>query len=282
MDANRTTASTACGTANGTGIDYGRAREVFERYLDGYDRTDGKVKLKITHTYGVVACSMQLAARMRLPGEDAQLARVIALLHDIGRFEQLARFDSFLPETMDHAAYGVEILFGEGMIRQFLPDDRWDGIIRTAIAKHSDYVLEGVEAGRALLHARLIRDADKLDNCRVKLADPPETFAGATAAEIGRTAISPGVKRDAMEGRCILSADRKTQMDFWVSYLAYFYDLNFRESLDIVEENDYVRRIAGRIPYTNPQTARDMEEIVGKLTAYVRNHGKENLQREKK
>ena len=105
--------------ANRTGIDYGRAREVFERYLDGYDKTDGKVKLKITHTYGVVACSMQLAARMRLPGEDAQLARVIALLHDIGRFEQLKRFDSFLPETMDHAAYGVEILFGEGMIRQF-------------------------------------------------------------------------------------------------------------------------------------------------------------------
>ncbi len=36
---------------------------------------------------------------------------MIALLHDIGRFEQLKRFDSFLPDTMDHAAYGVKILF---------------------------------------------------------------------------------------------------------------------------------------------------------------------------
>ena len=38
-----------------TGIDHSRAREVFEQYLDGYDREDGKVRLKITHTYGVVA-----------------------------------------------------------------------------------------------------------------------------------------------------------------------------------------------------------------------------------
>ena len=126
------------------GIDYSRAREVFEQYLNGYDRKDGKVRLKITHTYGVVAQSTALAKRMRLGEEDTQLARIIALLHDIGRFEQLRRFDSFLPETMDHAAYGVELLFGEGMIRDFLPEDTWDGIIRTAIAKHSDYRLEGV------------------------------------------------------------------------------------------------------------------------------------------
>ncbi|WP_330637016.1 HD domain-containing protein [Faecalicatena fissicatena] len=259
---------------NRMGIDYSRAREVFEQYLNGYDRKDGKVRLKITHTYGVVAQSTALAKRMRLGEEDTQLAWIIALLHDIGRFEQLRRFDSFLPETMDHAAYGVELLFGEGMIRDFLPEDTWDGIIRTAIAKHSDYRLEGVEDPRTLLHARLIRDADKLDNCRVKLEDPLETFAGGTAEEIGAQKISPKVKAEVMAGKSILSSDRVTLMDFWVSYLAYFYDLNFRESLDIVEERDYVRRIAGRIPCSDPETARSMEEIVGALTAYVHSHGK--------
>ena len=256
------------------GIDYSWARGVFEQYLNGYDRKDGKVRLKITHTYGVVAQSTALAKRMRLGEEDTQLARIIALLHDIGRFEQLRRFDSFLPETMDYAAYGVELLFGEGMIRDFLPEDTWDGIIRTAIAKHSDYRLEGVGDSRTLLHARLIRDADKLDNCRVKLEDPLETFAGGTAEEIGAQKISPKVKAEVMAGKSILSSDRVTLMDFWVSYLAYFYDLNFRESLDIVEERDYVRRIAGRIPCSDPETARSMEEIVGALTAYVHSHGK--------
>ena len=125
-------------------IDYNAARAVFENYLNSYDRKNDKVWLKIVHTYGVVAESTELAKRLRLGEEDASLARIIALLHDIGRFEQLKRYDSFMPDTMDHASFGVHILFREGMIRQFVPEDTWDGIIETAIARHSDFVLEGV------------------------------------------------------------------------------------------------------------------------------------------
>ena len=53
-----------------------------------------------------------------------------------------------------------------------------------------------MEEPRILLHARLIRDADKLDNCRVKLEDPLETFAGGSAEEIGAQKISPKVRAD--------------------------------------------------------------------------------------
>ena len=251
------------------GLDFEKAKQVFEDYLDGYDRENDKVKLKIIHTYGVVEQSRDLAERLMLSEEDTSLAMIIALLHDIGRFEQLKRFNSFEPTTMDHAAYGVEVLFGEGMIRRFLDDDMWDDIIRTAIAKHSDFILEGIMDKRTLLHAKLIRDADKLDNCRVKLVDDLETFMGAPAEEIGAQKISPKVREDALAGRSIFSPDRVTLMDYWVSYLAYFYDLNFRESLDIVDENDYVRRIFDRVPYTDPETRGTMEKLREKLITYV-------------
>lgn len=261
-------------------MDYKNAKALFEQYLDGYDRNDDKVRLKIVHTYGVVKQSEEIAKRMGLSEEDTELARMIALLHDIGRFEQLKRFDSFLPETMDHAAYGVKVLFGDGkggeegaensgMIRKFLPEDTWDDIIRTAIARHSDFILDGIEDERTLLHARLIRDADKLDNCRVKLVDDLETFMGASAEEIGKTEISPWVREEALAGHSILSSDRVTPMDYWVSYLAYFYDLNFRESRDIVRENDYVRRIIRRIPYTNPRTRETMETLEKNIQEYI-------------
>ena len=250
-------------------MDYSRAEEVFEQYLDGYDRENDKVKLKIVHTYGVVAQSTEIADRMELSGEERTLAQIIALLHDIGRFEQLRRFDSFLPDTMDHAAYGVQVLFEEGMIRRFVPEDTWDGTIRTAIARHSDFKLSGSFDERTLFHAKLIRDADKLDNCRVKLEDALETFVGAPAEVIGGQDISPKIREDALSGRSILSSDRETLMDYWVSYVAYFYDLNFRESLDIVEENDFVRRIIRRIPYSNPATREAMEELEKRLLKYV-------------
>lgn len=228
-------------------MDFEHVKAVFEEYLNGYDRENDKVKLKIVHTYGVIRCS-----------------------EEIGRFEQLKRFNSFEADTMDHATYGVKVLFEEGMIRQFIEEDTWDDVIRTAIAKHSDYELTGITDERTLLHARLIRDADKLDNCRVKLEDAMETLLDLSADEVGKYAISPKVREDAFAGKCICSKDRRTPMDYWVSYVAYFYDLNFQETLDIVAEEQYVKRIIGRVPYTNEQTKKTMEELERQLTEYVR------------
>lgn len=250
-------------------MDLQYAKQRFEQYLDNYDREDDKVRLKIVHTYGVTECSRQIAKRMGLSDEDSELAQLIGLLHDIGRFEQIKRFDSFEPDVMDHAAFGVKILFEEGMIRQFVQEDAWDGIIRTAIAKHSDFRLEGVDNERTLLHAKIIRDADKLDNCRVKLVDAVETIIGVSAEEAGREEISPEVLGQFMRKESVLSSTRKTKMDYWLSYLAYFFDINFNETFAIIREKGYADRIIGRIPYSNPKTAKEMETVRKMLAAHI-------------
>lgn len=242
-------------------MNYNNAKQKFETYLESYDRSNDKVRLKIIHTYGVVHDMSEICHRMHLTEEDTELARIIALLHDIGRFEQLKRFDSFEPTTMDHAAYGVKVLFEEGMIRQFVSEDTWDDIIKTSIAHHSDFCLDGITDPRNLLHARLIRDADKLDNCRVKLKDDLQVFMGASAEEIGAQEITPVVYGTVFKNQCVYSPDRVTKMDYWVSYVAYFSDIYFRASLDIIQEHNYLNRIIDRIPYSNPDTARQMEEI---------------------
>ena len=116
---------------------------------------------------------------MGLDEEDVQLAKVIGLLHDIGRFEQIRRFDSFEPGNYGACSIWctASVRTGE-MIRRFVRDDRFDSLICTAIEKHSDFKLEGITDERTLLHAKLIRDADKLDNCRVKLEESMETLLG--------------------------------------------------------------------------------------------------------
>lgn len=35
-------------------MNYNNAKQQFEKYLDGYDSNNDKVRLKIIHTYGVV------------------------------------------------------------------------------------------------------------------------------------------------------------------------------------------------------------------------------------
>ena len=78
-------------------MDFYTAKTQFNNYLKDYDCHNDKIRLKIVHTYGVVKESADIAARMKLSEEDTSLAKMIALLHDIGRFEQLKQFDSFLP-----------------------------------------------------------------------------------------------------------------------------------------------------------------------------------------
>ena len=87
--------------------DFDAAKAAFEAYLDEYDREDDKIHLKIVHTYGVVDDAEAISRRMGLAEEDVQLAKVIGLLHDIGRFEQIKRFDSFEPElwSMRHMVH---------------------------------------------------------------------------------------------------------------------------------------------------------------------------------
>ena len=252
-------------------LNYTHARKVFEEYLNQYDREDEKIRLKIVHTYGVVGCAGKISGRMNLSEEDRELAVIIALLHDIGRFEQIRLFDSFQPDTMDHAAFGAKLLFeGEApMIRRFLEDDRYDEIIRTAIAKHSDFRLEGIEDKRTLLHARLIRDADKLDNCRVKIVDSVETMIGMSEEDAGKGCISPKVWESCMKKESVLSADRKTGVDYWVSYIAQYYDLNFPETWEIMKERDYIRRIVNRLSYENPETAEKMEQLTRETEAFM-------------
>lgn len=250
-----------------TFMDFDHAVQRFERYLDHYDRENDKVKLKIIHTYGVVECSRQIAEGLGLSREDNELARLIGLLHDIGRFEQLKRFDSFEPETMDHARFGAEILFEEGRIREFVKEDTWDRIIRTAILKHSDFKLTGIEDERELLHAKIIRDADKLDNCRVKIKDAVETLLGVSAEEAGSSEISPEVMEQFIRHESIRSETRRTKMDYWISYLAYFFDINFEVSRDMIRKQKFAERIIDRIPYSNKRTAEQMKQVKEILAA---------------
>ena len=224
-------------------VDLRNAKEALENYLDGYERENDKVKLKIIHTYGVVECSRKIAEGLKLSEEDCKLAHIIGLLHDIGRFEQLKCYDSFEPETMNHAAYGVKILFEEGMIRRFVKEDKWDGIIKMAIARHSDYSLQGITDERELLHAQIIRDADKLDNCRVKLENPIETMLGVQEEAVGMSEISREVMQQFENQTSVLLETRRTKMDYWLSYLAYFFDINFKVTYEIINDNHYVDKL---------------------------------------
>ena len=64
---------------------------------------------------------------------------------------------------------------------------------------------------RQLLHVQLIRDADKLDNCRVKLEEPVEVLLGCTAEEVGQQDISPEVWEECLAHTSVHSEKRQDE-----------------------------------------------------------------------
>ena len=94
-----------------TAIDRDRAPEAFKTYTDAYDAANPRIALKIEHTYHVAETCDAVAREQGWAPEDIDLAWLCGLLHDMGRLEQLRRWDTFKDaESMSHAALGVEVL----------------------------------------------------------------------------------------------------------------------------------------------------------------------------
>ena len=58
-------------------------------------------------------------------------------------------------------------------------------------------------------------------------------------------------------------------MDMWISYLAFIFDLNFPSSFLYIKNQDYMNRNIDRIPYGNPKTKVDMEEVRSICNIYI-------------
>ena len=158
-----------------TAIDRDRARAAFKSYTDAYDATNPRIALKIEHTYHVAEACDAVAREQGWSSEDINLAWLCGLLHDMGRFEQLRRWDTFKDaESMSHAALGIEVLFGENpadapavtSIRDFIDDPAEDELIRASIAYHSDFRLPAQLDVRTRSFCDIVRDGDKIDIMR--------------------------------------------------------------------------------------------------------------------
>ena len=253
-------------------IDYNKSLQAFKDYLKKYDINNGMIALKVRHTYGVVSLSEYIAKDINLSNEDVELAKLIALLHDIGRFEQAKEYGDFRDyASLDHAELGIKILFEDNLIRKFIDSDKYDNIILKAIKNHNKLKIESGLNERELLHAKIIRDADKADNFRVKANDKFEDIFNSTKEKIENSFISDKIYNDFMNQKVIVSSQRITDIDHWVSYLALIFDFNYTSGLKYIKEKNYINIIIDRIHYKNKETKEKMEIIRKFTTNYIDN-----------
>ncbi len=134
----------------------------FNQYVKQFDLKDKALMDKFHHTFRVMEYSTAIAQSLYLNEEDVKIARLVGLLHDIGRFEQWKIETSYDNNTIDHAELGVTILKKDNLISKFVSDIEVQELVLKAVCNHNKLELEPMSE-RERLFTKIIRDADKLD-----------------------------------------------------------------------------------------------------------------------
>lgn len=253
------------------------ATKRFKEYTDNYDLSDPKIALKAAHTYRVADFCEQIAISEGLSDEDVLIAWYTGLLHDIGRFEQVSRFNTFYDSiSVDHGHLSCEILWGTntipkayrcpggniepGIIREFVPDDLYDDIIYTAIWQHSIYKIDDNMDDRTKMFCNILRDADKIDIFRVNMETPMNEIHNVPIEEFYNSEITPEVLNSFYEHHCVLRSLKKTAIDHVVGYISLYWELVFPQSKKIALDKGYFKSLCN-FESQNPNTRKAFEEI---------------------
>jgi putative nucleotidyltransferase with HDIG domain len=208
--------------------------------------------IKTLHSLKVVEAIVEIGKGMNLSTEQLRLAQVIALLHDIGRFEQYQLYQTFSDHnSINHGQLGVSVLHKHGFLKNY--SDYLQELICFAVGNHNAKELPEHPDQNFMLFAKLLRDADKLDIFRVVAEYYNEIKCGNDNKTVGldlpnTEEISPKILKDFLEGRLVDMADLKSINDFKLLQLGWLFDINFPSTFKLIKKRKYIEMIISTLP----------------------------------
>lgn len=242
--------------------------QAFEEYVSDYNLNDPNIYLKYVHTGKVAENCEGIARSLELSQQEINLAWEIGMLHDIGRFEQLRRFDTFFDNlSIDHAQFGADLLFKDGLMERFDDTGNHYELIEKAIRCHSLYRLPEGLTERETLFCQIIRDADKVDIYRANFETGLDVVYHVTKEELKNSSITPEVYEVFCQERAIPREIRKTVADHLVGHIALTFELVYPKSRELAFEQGYLWKLL-KTEFDNPETAELMKHIQDRIVKW--------------
>ncbi len=242
-------------------IDIEKAKEEFLKYTANYDHHSEKIERKEKHSLRVVERSTMIANYLKLNEEDRLLAELIGLLHDIGRFEQVKRYNTFSDQKsgINHGELGAEILFKEGLIRRFIEEDTYDEIIRRAIINHNKTYIDTDLNERELLFTKIIRDADKADIFYILATE--DIYQDNTPEEYNTGHITEELMQQFLKEGYLDYKLIKSKSDEVLTAFAYPTNIYYPVTAEYILNGKFIDIFTQKIydKYTNPEFFDDIE-----------------------
>ena len=252
-------------------INLEKCKNEFLKYTEKFNFEKEGIKRKQLHSLRVMGESKKVAKALKLNKEEIELAELIGLLHDIGRFEQYNRENEQCNEMLlDHANLGVEILVKDDYIKKYIDDKYYIPIILKAIKNHNKLKIEDDLNEEELLYAKIIRDADKLDI----FYEGVEIYWNTKKEKenIENSKISSKIEEQLKNEKQVkkLGNERNDTVDSLLMLLSYIYDINFRKTLERIDKENYVNKILNRFDFKDEKTKEQIEELKEILLKFIK------------
>lgn len=241
-------------------------------YMKSFYTADEEVQrgilTKEKHTGYVTSNCVELAKNLNFSKHDTEIAEIIGLFHDVGRFRQYSIYKTFNDaDSEDHADLAVKVIEELDLFKK-IPAVDYE-IVKFAIQQHNKKNIAPCNDERKILFAKVIRDADKLDIYRVlepylaqENVDKMPNFIknkGKLVAD-----VSPDFVENFVTGNQADYNKIRTNGDRKIVRLMWIYDVNFVWTMKKIIERGYIEKIVENLPHDEK-----ISEGVKKLRDYV-------------
>ncbi|MFP4023091.1 MAG: HD domain-containing protein [Thiohalospira sp.] len=236
------------------------------QYVQQYPNLKENIEIKADHCRKVSLEIVGLAKSMELEQNEILLAETIGIFHDVGRFKQYVKYNTFSDsKSQNHAELAIEVLTENKILKDLNAQEI--EIIHQSILNHSRAVIVPHKNEEVLFFSKLIRDADKLDIWR--LITEYYMVKEQNAANENKTLeldlpdndeISNEVYQAIINKQVVLKESMRTLNDFKLLQIGWLFDLNFNYSIKRLYEKKYLDQIFESLP-KNEKVAR-IKEVV--------------------
>ena len=228
------------------------------------------IDIKREHTERVTEESINIGKQIGLNDNELNLAEIIALFHDIGRFEQYKRYNTFSDhKSEDHAGLGIKILVNYNVLGML--DKEIQKLILCSIRYHNLPSLLREETERCLFYSRLIRDADKLDIWRVVTDYYHRKNSQRNVALELELPDTPGISEEVykalMNKQIVDMIHVKNLNDIKLLQAGWIYDINFKPTFECIKNRRYIAMIRDVLP-DSPEIDEIFDSIYSSLYRY--------------
>jgi len=184
--------------------------DIFNKYVKTFDFKQKMIRDKFHHTYRVVEYASKIAESI---GADIFKAKLCALFHDIGRFNQWKNYQTFIDSnSADHGDLGYQV------INEVFSDIPNKDLVLFTTKNHNKLNMDKNDDNEEELYTKIVRDADKLDIMIEQLNNITDN-----QFEIKEELLESIFNNNLVQNKAISS-----DIDSILRMLCFTYDINFK------------------------------------------------------